>query len=390
MIEVKNLSKKFKIPRHRKLVLKDWVVSCWRGQLGTEKFYALREINFKVAAGETMGIVGANGSGKSTLLKLIAGILQPSAGSVKKIGRLTPFLELGVGFQGELTARENVYLYGAIMGLTRPQINKKFADIIDFAGIEQFVDVRLKNFSSGMHVRLAFSTAIQTEADIYLVDEVLAVGDVQFQKKCYQVFENFARQGKTILLVSHNLDLVRHFCKNTLLLEHGNQLVFGPTARAIDRYIYGGAGGGTVAEDGQNRWGSREVEIIRAELIDKNGRPNINFFGGEPLTIKIYYRVNKKVPEPIFGIGLYRKDGLYLFGTNTLLKGKKVGLKDQGVVVFRINRLPMAEGNFLISTTCHDLAGHNYDWHDKRYFFNLTRPTAEEGILTIEGDWEID
>lgn len=390
MIEVKNLSKKFKIPRHRKLVLKDWVVSFFKGELGHEKFFALREINFQVATGETIGIIGANGSGKSTLLKLIAGILRPTEGEIKKSGRITPFLELGVGFQGELTARENIFLYGAIMGLTRDQINQRFDEIINFAGLEQFVDTKLKNYSSGMHVRLAFSTAIQTNADIYLVDEVLAVGDAQFQKKCSLIFESFQKMGKTILLVSHNLELVRRFCKKTLLLEHGRQLVFGPTDEAIDRYIYGGVPGQVMIDDETNRFGSREIEITRVELIDKNGRPNLNFIGGDPLTVRIHYRVNKKVPDPIFGIGLYRKDGMNLYGTNTLLKGEKVVLKDSGFVEFQIKSLPMAEGNFLLSATCHDISGHNYDWHDKKYFFNISRPSADEGILTVAGQWQIN
>lgn len=388
MIKAENLSKKFKLARHKKTSLKDWVTSFFQGRLGHEKFYALKDINFQIESGQTIGVIGANGSGKSTLLKIIAGILRPTSGTVQKTGRLTPFLELGVGFQGELTARENIYLYGAIMGLARREIDQKFDEIIQFAGIEQFIDTRLKNFSSGMHVRLAFSTAIQTNADIYLVDEVLAVGDAQFQKKCSQIFENFQNQGKTILLVSHNLELVRRFCQKTLLLEHGEQLVFGPTDEAIDRYIYGGVPGQAVIDNEASRFGSREIEITQVELIDKNNRPNINFLGGDPLTIRIHYVVNKKVAEPIFGIGLYRKDGMYLFGTNTLLKGEKVPFKDKGIVEFKIKNLPMSEGNFLVSATCHDISGYNYDWHDKKYSFNLTRPSADEGILVIEGKWQ--
>lgn len=209
-ISVQNVSKIFKIPKDRQDGLKGTLLNALRGRSGYEKFYALKDMSFDVHMGEFVGIVGRNGSGKSTLLKIIAGILVPNSGSIKVRGRIASFLELGLGFQGELTGRENVYLYGAVLGLSKKQINDKYQDIITFSELEKFMNMKLKNYSSGMQARLAFSIAIEAEADILLIDEVLAVGDAEFQKKCLDYFKQI-RGKKTILFVSHNAKIVKKF-----------------------------------------------------------------------------------------------------------------------------------------------------------------------------------
>jgi len=235
-IIVSGLHKVFRIPHEKKSTFYEFVTGIFKKN-GYEEFVALKDINFTVKKGESIGIIGENGSGKSTLLKIIANILRPTSGSVKINGKITPFLELGVGFQPELTARENICLYGAIMELSDKEINSKIENILNFSELKKFEDTKLKNFSSGMYVRLAFSTAIQTNPEILLLDEVLAVGDTEFQQKCLEVFKEYRRQKKTILFVSHSMDHIMKFCDKTLLLRHGEQIGYGNTKDIIGMYI---------------------------------------------------------------------------------------------------------------------------------------------------------
>jgi len=245
-IVVNNLSKRFKIPHERKITVYDRLVGLLKGGSYTyEEFWALGDVSFTVKKGETFGVIGPNGCGKSTLLKVLAGVLYPDSGSVSIGGKIAPFLELGVGFQPELTARENIYLYGAIMGLARKDISEKYEEILEFAELKRFENMKLRNFSSGMYVRLAFSTAIQTDPDVLLVDEVLAVGDEAFQKKCGEKIEEIRRSGKTILLVSHAMGLVKELCERCLLLDGGRVASMGETDRVLAEYVrMMGDGGG--------------------------------------------------------------------------------------------------------------------------------------------------
>ncbi len=236
MIKIENISKVFRIPSEKRQSLKTRIINIFNRNTYT-KFTALDNINLEIKKGEFVGVIGKNGSGKSTLLKLITGIFPPTDGRICVAGEISAFLELGVGFNEELSARDNIYLYGAILGLTRKQISRKFNEIIHFAGLEQFVNMKLKSFSSGMQVRLAFSTAIQADADIFLVDEVLAVGDADFQKKCYSVFERFKSEGKTILFVSHDLEAIKKFCDRVILIDNGKMTEDGNAAKVIDRYL---------------------------------------------------------------------------------------------------------------------------------------------------------
>jgi lipopolysaccharide transport system ATP-binding protein len=237
VIKMDGVSKRFRIPHERKFTLYEHIIGLIQGGAHTyEEFLALQNVSFTVAQGETFGVIGPNGCGKSTLLKVLAGVLYPDSGSVKVTGRVAPFLELGVGFQPELTARDNVYLYGAIMGLTKRDIDRRYEEIIDFAELKRFENMKLRNFSSGMYVRLAFSTAIQTDPDIMLVDEVLSVGDEAFQQKCGRKIDEIRRSGKTILLVSHSLDTVRELCSRCLLMKDGRIVFLGDTESALKEY----------------------------------------------------------------------------------------------------------------------------------------------------------
>ncbi len=236
-IVVEHLSKEFRIPHDRKVTMYEHIVGLLKGgKYSYELFSALDDVSFTVRRGETFGVIGPNGSGKSTLLKILAGVLYPDSGKVQVNGKIAPFLELGVGFQPDLTAKENIFLYGSIMGLTRKEIGKRYDEILDFSELRRFENMKLKNFSSGMAVRLAFATAVQTDPDILLVDEVLAVGDEAFQRKCSEKIEEIRRQGKTIIIVSHALGTVQELCERCLLLEHGKIVSIGNTCQVVSQY----------------------------------------------------------------------------------------------------------------------------------------------------------
>jgi len=238
VISVRNLSKMFKIPHMRANYLKTYLLNFGKARTH-EKFYALKNISIDIARGEFVGVIGRNGSGKSTLLKLIAGILYPTSGEIIVKDTLSPFLELGVGFNHELSARENIFLYCSILGLSKKESMENFPKILEFSELEHFLDSPLKTFSSGMQVRLAFSVAIQAKSPILLVDEVLAVGDAPFQQKCFSVFEQFKKDGKTIVFVSHDMQSILRFCDKVILLQNGEEVVEGKPQKIVDVYFNG-------------------------------------------------------------------------------------------------------------------------------------------------------
>lgn len=234
-IKLTNVSKKFKIPHEKRDTLKESFINFYRRREYID-LDALKDVDLEVNEGEFLGIIGRNGSGKSTLLKLLANIYTPTSGDIKIDGEISPFLELGVGFNGDLSARENIYLNGVILGMSRPQIDSMYKNIVQFAELEDYMEMKLKNFSSGMQMRLAFAIASSANADVYLCDEILAVGDREFQKKCLKVFDDLKKQGKTIVLVSHDLDLVEKFCDRAVLLEKGKVVKDGKASEVIEHY----------------------------------------------------------------------------------------------------------------------------------------------------------
>ena len=235
-LSIHGLSKIFKIPHERRYTLFENILGILSFDTSYEKFYALKNIDIEIKKGEFIGLIGNNGSGKSTLLKTISKILMPTTGEIYLDGRITEFLDLGVGFQDELTAKENIFLYGAIMGLSREYIKSKLGEILNFADVEKFADTKLKSFSAGMRVRLAFATAIQTNPEILLLDEVLAVGDSDFQKKCYELFKSYKGTGVTIIFASHNLDDIREFCDRTIYLDKSRIVMFEKTSKVLEEY----------------------------------------------------------------------------------------------------------------------------------------------------------
>ncbi len=237
MIKVERVSKKFKLPIEKRYTLFEEIVAFIRGKRDFVEFWALKDVTFNVKKGEIFGIMGPNGSGKSTLLKIIAGVLYPDSGKVEVGGKVTPILELGVGFNPELTAKENVYVYGVIMGLKKEEVKKKCDEIFRFAELERFKNMKLKNFSSGMYARLAFATAIATEPEILLIDEVLAVGDINFQRKCIEKIKELNENGTTIVVVSHSPEMIADICDRAMLLENGVVKAIGESKDIVGTYM---------------------------------------------------------------------------------------------------------------------------------------------------------
>ncbi len=397
-IVVSDLRKVFRLPHEKKNTFYELIVGMFKNN-GHEDFVALKNINFTVKKGETIGIIGENGSGKSTLLKIITNILRPNKGSVKINGTITSFLELGVGFQPDLTVKENVYLYGAVMGFSDKEIDMKIEEILNFSGLKRFEDAKLKNLSSGMQVRIAFATAIQTDPEILLMDEVLAVGDMEFQQKCFDVFQQYIKDKKTIVFVSHDLGSVRKFCSKTLLLRHGEQIAFGDTNEIIDKYVYGTnnhpKNGQKIDvqneknEDKKTRWGDKKVEIIDVRLIDKFGRKNTFFNSEDLMTVQIDYNINLPTNDLVIGIAIYSENNILCYGTNTeiqkFLLDNTTGKKEIRLVM---HKLIMMEGKFYLTVAAHSKEHMPYDWLDKQFSFNIIKKGNNVGLFEIPCEWE--
>ncbi len=385
-ISAKNISKRFIIPHEKRQTVREHLFHFWKKNTKKE-FYALRNINFEVKRGEFFGIIGRNGSGKSTLLKIITGIYQPTSGKITKKGLISPFLELGVGFNPELSARENVYLNGTILGLSKKQIDQRFQKIIEFAELEKFVDTKLKNYSSGMQVRLAFSVAIQADADILLLDEVLAVGDASFQQKCFDIFRKFKKDGKTIVFVSHDLGSMRQFCNRVMYFKDNKIKMIGDPNEVVDHYLYEDKKDEEETKKDQKDKSSKikPIEITKVEFIDKFGNKNKTYLAGDKFTIKVHYQKNVKiVEEPVLGLAIYREDGLHIYGTNTNLQKISLKLKDKGVIELTNNQLPLIQGKFLVTLAFHHQDGTAYDWQDKKWDFYVQKGGSHDGLVELD------
>ncbi len=318
-VRVKQLDKIFKLPLEKQTTLKSTLIHL-RGARRFKNQEALKNINIEVKKGEFYGIIGRNGSGKSTLLKLLAGIYYPSAGSVEINGNLTPFIELGVGFNPELTGRENVYLNGALLGFSRKEMQDMYSDIVDFAEIEQFMDQKLKNYSSGMQVRLAFSIAIRARSEILLIDEVLAVGDLLFQQKCYDTFKEIKRQGRTVIFVSHDLGAIDSFCDRVMLLNRGKQIIVGEPKETIAEYksllAEEEAAKQVKSKKGTHIVSSGNLNITRCQIL-VSGKIVREVPEGKPFKLRVHFNATRIFNHPTFGIGIMDVGGNSILGPNT-------------------------------------------------------------------------
>jgi len=408
-IIVSNVSKRFRIPHEKKTRLFEHIIGALKGSSSTyEEFWAVKDVSFTVKKGETLGIIGENGSGKSTLLKIIAGVLTPNSGSVKVNGRIAPFLELGVGFNPELTAEDNVRLYGAIMGMGTKEMDDKFEEIFEFAELSRFRNMKLKNFSSGMYVRLAFATAISTDPDILLIDEVMAVGDVAFQKKCYDRFEDFKNRKKTIIFVSHSTGLIESVCENAVYLEGGDLISKGATNKVIGDYLgkvykkekvdatlqlqKEREGSNVVPEQENNRFGNREVEITEVRFFGDDGQEKYVFRTGEELRVRMKYFAKNKVNRPVFGMAIHKNNGIHINGTNSKLYNViPDSVEGEGDVEYIVKDLPLLEGTYFFTAVVYDYScTFPYDHHDQRFIFKVVNDKIKDlGIIYIPAEWKI-
>jgi ABC-type polysaccharide/polyol phosphate transport system ATPase subunit len=327
VVTVDHVSKAFKLPHQQYSTLKERVLHPFRSTT-FDVLQAVDDVDFEVRPGEFFGIVGRNGSGKSTLLKCLAGIYGIDAGRLEVNGRLSPFIELGVGFNQELTARDNVMINAIMLGLTRQQARDAFDDIIAFAELEEFLDLKLKNYSSGMHVRLAFSVAIQVNAEILLIDEVLAVGDAAFQQKCFDEFQRLKESGRTILFVTHDMSAVERFCDRAMLLDKGKMIDLGDPTSIARRYneLNFGRLVHELPEGGdEERFGDRTAEIIDAWFEDGDGERVVELDHGAPIQACFEARFAQAIEDPVFGFTLRNDVGSTIFATTTDLEGGRTG-----------------------------------------------------------------
>ncbi len=389
-ISVENVSKSYRLYSERNQSLKAMVLS--RNRARYEEFPALKNISLEIPAGVTFGLIGENGSGKSTLLKCMARILRPESGVIRTEGKVSALLELGAGFHAELSGRDNVYLNGAILGLSKKQLEARFDEIVGFAGLEKFIDTPVKNYSSGMYVRLGFSIAINVDPDILLVDEVLAVGDEEFQRKCAEKFADLREGGRTVVLVSHALGSVRTLCDDVALLEHGDLRAVGPAGHVIDTYLQDVHIDREADGDTGSRWGSGEGRIERVEIVREDGVATTDVKTGDQVTFRLHYKFNEPIERPVFGLAIQTIEGMVVTGPNTRQAGFVPDRLDgEGFVDLRVDRLMLVAGTYDISVSLFDFScSHAYDYRHLTLRFDVERgePTDEFGVMALGGTWE--
>lgn len=442
-IQLVNVQKGFKrrrIARHNYTTLKTSFIDLFRKDKKVkqeEYFYALKGINYAIKEGNVTGIIGLNGSGKSTLLKCIAGIYKPDQGRININGRVSALIELGAGFHPEFTGRENILINGIILGLSRREIKKRYDSIVKFAELEDFIDNPIRTYSSGMYMRLGFSVAVNVDPDVLLIDEILSVGDESFVHKCQDKIAEFKKNGRTIVIATHDLSAAERWCDEIMWLDNGAVKLIGHPRRVIDAYreyiarieekrfteehrfiegelksvhskgelrpdgweegfsgseekggyIEGKEGG---EEKDKQRWGTREVELYSVRFLDKDRQERHIYNQGEPMFIEIKYKVNKKVEKPVFGIGIFSPEGVCCYGTNTFIEEIKTDLtKDEGLVIFEIEGLDFIEGTYLLDVAVHAEDGYPYDYQSRLYSFAVKSKIKDVGIFRPRHKWVI-
>ncbi|MPZ18654.1 MAG: ATP-binding cassette domain-containing protein [Luteitalea sp.] len=434
-IEVSNVSKVYRRFNHRRqfATLKSAIITgSLIGELRPdETFRALEDVSFTVPAGRTFGIIGRNGSGKSTMLKCVAGISRPTSGSVVVRGRISALIELGAGFHPEISGRENVFINGIMLGLSRAEVARRFDAIVRFAELESFIDAPVKTYSSGMYMRLGFAVAINVDPDVLLIDEVLAVGDEGFTHKCLDKFGEFRRRGKTILLVTHGLGMVERFCDEALWLDRGRVCGAGDPKRVVDAYVTEVetseeahlaaedavtrevAGGSDASTDAsrvrasvernppgavpptdmfratEGRWGTREVEVEDVTLVGEDGQAAHVFHSGDRVTLRLSVHARDAVRDFAFGVAIFNADGVCCYGTNTSIEELQPEVvRGRGEVRFVIDRLDLTEGTYKLDVAAHKLDGYPYDYHRQLYTFRVKSRLKDVGIYRPPHTWE--
>jgi lipopolysaccharide transport system ATP-binding protein len=392
----------------RPRTLQEAVTRGLRGLRPMERFWALRDVSFSVSPGKMLGIMGANGAGKSTLLRLIGGVGRPDEGQIHVSGRIGALLDLGAGFHPDLTGRENVYINGVISGLSRREVSRSFDSIVDFAELEDFIDSPLRVYSTGMQMRLAFAIAAHIEPEVLLIDEVLAVGDITFQQKCIRRIEQFKTQGCTILLVSHDPDLISDLCDEAIWLRAGKLVSNGEVAIVTDQYLHDRkseterrtprewpikrTANGTELVINQNRVGSMEMEIANVYLTNLQGEPVTEIENGDPLRVEIEYTCSRPIEAPIFEVLIIKEDDFICYHTSTDTTNLAITtLQGQGKITLVFERLDLVQQTYYLELGVYKKDwSYAYDYHSHAYPFKVHARQYILGVLHPPHRWELD
>ncbi|MCL2087871.1 MAG: ABC transporter ATP-binding protein [Oscillospiraceae bacterium] len=409
VINVEGVSKKFKIYKDKPASLKDKVIH-WRRNTH-EDFWALRDVNLTIQKGETVGLIGQNGSGKSTLLKLLTRIMYPTSGTVKIDGRVSSLIELGAGFHHDMTGRENIYTNASIFGMSRSEIESKIAGIIEFSELGEFIDNAVRTYSSGMYMRLAFAVAISVDPDILLIDEILAVGDANFQRKCFERLYEMKKQGVTIVLVSHDLNSIQRICERTIWFKDGMMVEDGKSTYVTEKYLnfmsdtYDNPTeepsnneqakkqpqpSDADSPEQENRRGSGEVKLSGVRMTDSTGAEASNIHTRDGVNIICDYTINDDVDSLVFGINIKRSDGVHVYGIDTFAEELQPDLqKKSGTVTFTIESFNLLEGTYLFDVSCSSKIGRDYDYLCDALKLTVNNSTKETGIVSINHRWDV-
>jgi lipopolysaccharide transport system ATP-binding protein len=391
------VSKRFILHHERPRSFQELALSLFRRNPSSrEEFWALKDVHLAISTGEIVGLIGSNGAGKSTILKLVSRIIRPTSGRIDVSGRVGALLELGAGFHPDLTGRENIYLNGSILGLRRREIKHHLESIIDFSEMSRFIDMPVRNYSSGMLVRLGFAVATSFQPDILLIDEVLAVGDEAFQGKCLQRIGQMRENGITILFVSHNLETVRHLCHRAIWLDRGQVQAEGESNAVIAAYlkqVWGTDNDAATLDQTANpgrRWGSGEVQITSVRFYAADGKERQVFITGERLIVRADYTAHSKIYRPVFGMAIHRQDGIQINESNTAFSGCDIPyIEGHGQIEYSID-LSLLAGTYRFSIAVYDdTIQHPYDHREQQFIFQVNRGNALEryGLVQIPCQW---
>jgi ABC-type polysaccharide/polyol phosphate transport system ATPase subunit len=409
-IEVKDIWKKYKIYQDKPVSLKERFL--YRSKGVFQEKWVLQNISFSIEKGKMVGLIGRNGSGKSTLLKVLTRILKPDKGKLIITGRVSSLLELGAGFHMDFTGRENIYMNASIFGLSRKEINARLDEIITFSELEHYIDNPVRTYSSGMFMRLAFSIAIHVEPDILLIDEILAVGDNAFQKKCISKIEEFKQKGKTIVFVSHDNGTMERLCDEIYWIHESKIMKHGVADEVIREYMdfLSNSHENRLRLEAEkqhikidistkenensldyyeiNRQGNRNMEIKNVSIINPIGDNRFVFEKGQPISIEFTYKTNESfVMKPVFGVGIFKMDGTRCYGTNTYIDKIQAPMFENGKVTYNIESLNLVQGDYYVNVFCHHEDGTLYDYITKIFSFSIHSKEEDQGIAYFPHNW---
>jgi homopolymeric O-antigen transport system ATP-binding protein len=387
-IRAQGLGKRYRLYQQRHQSLKEILVKRSLGRW--QDLWAVRELDFEVPRGQVLGVIGENGSGKSTLLKLLNGILDPDEGSIEVAGRISALLELGAGFQPEYTGRENIHLYGALLGLRRAEVQERYDRIVEFSELGSFIEYPVKNYSSGMYMRLGFSVAVHLDPEVLLVDEILAVGDENFQQKCFRHLAELRKRGCTIVLVSHDLDSVGRFCDRVLWLDHGRKMADGSPDAVIQAYL--DAQADRAAQRAPRAPGEAGgLAITDVRFLDEHGRETRSLETLRPLTVEIHYSARQDLDDVALNFTVYRSDGVRCLDAPSNVPKTFRLPSGAGMARLRFPRFTLHKGSYQATVAVYDGTGRvMHAFHDRLYPFRVSDPhRGGSAVVWIDYDWEL-